>query len=260
MLQMLKFYESFKNTCHQVIRSYVDKRKTSIRKILNYKNKVKVTLPDYLVKTYYWAYLSPQNVRLLDHHFVVNTILFGYYRKLQNWFLDDLDPDASVLQPAAVYGDLSQRTHQALSDKGFLHVEDISRIQLANTRRKLKKPKNVAYKVADASDPDGCIVDVVNCFFLLHEVPDDYKERIINSLLDRVAPNGKAVFVDYHQYAMWHPLRPIMSFVYKYLEPYARGLLNKPIKDFAEKRDDFVWDTETCFMGLYQKTTAQRKS
>ena len=34
-------------------------------------------IPDYLRDTYYWAYLSPLGVALLDHPIVVWTILWG---------------------------------------------------------------------------------------------------------------------------------------------------------------------------------------
>jgi 2-polyprenyl-3-methyl-5-hydroxy-6-metoxy-1,4-benzoquinol methylase len=38
-------------------------------------------------------------------------------------------------------------------------------------------------------------VDVVCCYFLLHELPDDYKKAAMAALLDSVRPGGKVVFV-----------------------------------------------------------------
>jgi hypothetical protein len=75
----------------------------------------------------------------------------------------------------------------------------------------------------------------VCCFFLLHEVPDDYKRAIVRTLLRSVIktnednkPNaavgnesssssgkgkGKVVFVDYHMPANSHPLKFVMHTV-----------------------------------------------
>jgi hypothetical protein len=94
---------------------------------------------------------------------------------------------------------------------------------------------------------------------LLHEVPDEYKVLIVNALLDRVNLGGKVVFIDYHMPVSWHPLRPIMMMVFKFLEPFALGLIRKDIQDFAAtKRDEFSWGKRTFFGGLYQKVVATR--
>ena len=40
-------------------------------------------IPAYLQDTYYWCYISPRNVKLLDREIVVRTILWQQHRKLQ---------------------------------------------------------------------------------------------------------------------------------------------------------------------------------
>ena len=40
-------------------------------------------IPDYLQDTYYWAYINPRNVRLLDREIVVRTILWQQHNRLQ---------------------------------------------------------------------------------------------------------------------------------------------------------------------------------
>ena len=39
-------------------------------------------LPEYLLKNYWWAYLSPLGMKIFDHPFIVNRILWGQYQKI----------------------------------------------------------------------------------------------------------------------------------------------------------------------------------
>jgi hypothetical protein len=50
-----------------------------------------------------------------------------------------------------------------------------------------------------------------------------------------------------------------MGMVFRWLEPYAFGLVKREIADFASDRDDFTWRKKTYFGGLYQKVVAVRK-
>ena len=65
------------------------------------------------------------------------------------------------------------------------------------------------------------VYDAVCCFFLLHELPDDYKRRVGNALLGRMPPGGKLIFVDYHRAYPDYPLKPETSLVFRYLETVA---------------------------------------
>ncbi len=100
--------------------------------------------------------------------------------------------------------------------------------------------------------------DVVCCYFLLHEVPEEFKYKVVNVLLDKVEPGGKVVFVDYHKPRWWHPLKLITSIVFDTLEPFAKGLWRKEIKAFANEPDQFSWSKETIFGDLFQKVVATR--
>jgi hypothetical protein len=98
----------------------------------------------------------------------------------------------------------------------------------------------------------------VCCYFLLHEVPEEYKHLVVDSMLDNITPDGKVVFVDYHKPHWAHPLKAITSLVFDTLEPFAKGLWRNKISDFASAPDEFVWTTQTYFGGLFQKTVARR--
>ena len=216
-------------------------------------------LPDYLVKTYTWAYLKPASIVLLDNSLVVTSILWGNFRKLVQAACSEFRSGQSVLQAASVYGSFSADLAEVVGRDGRLDIIDIAPLQVANSRRKLKDYPQARVRLADAASPGGGIYDSVCCFFLLHEIPDDHKRAVVDGLLAKVPPEGKAVFVDYHQTIPVHPLRAVMGLVFRWLEPYASGLVKREIADFASERDGFTWRKKTYFGGLYQKVVAVRK-
>lgn len=216
-------------------------------------------LPAYLVDTYSWAYLRPRSLRLLDRHLVVNGILWGNYHALVRAACREFSKGDHVLQAASVYGNLSSRLAAQVGAEGFLDIIDVAPVQVAHCRRKLAGHDNVRVRVADASIPDRIGYDAACCFFLLHEVPDAQKRQIVNALLAAVRPGGKVVIVDYHRPVRWHPLRPVMAAVFRWLEPYASGLVSRSIMEFADRAQDFHWRKETRFGGLYQMVVAEAR-
>lgn len=216
-------------------------------------------LPDYLVNTYTWAYLRPASVLLLDNPFVVSAILWGNFSRLLRAACDEFRAGQRILQAASVYGSLSTNLAETVGREGRLEVIDIAPIQAENCRRKLAAYPQASVRVADAAAPGGGFYDGVCCFFLLHEIPDDQKRAVVNALLRSVVPGGKVVFVDYHRPWPFHPSRMVMEGVFRWLEPYAHGLISREIWDFAAQREDFHWRKETYFGDLYQKVVAVRK-
>jgi hypothetical protein len=216
-------------------------------------------IPDYLQKHYAWAYLNPRTLPILDHHLVVSAILWGNYRRLQRAVLAELAPGQTVLQAACVYGDLSVVLADFLGQRGKLDVVDVAPLQVDNCRRKLAQHAHTEVRLADAARPGGGAYDAVCCFFLLHELPDDHKRRVVDGLLASLASGDKAIFVDYHQPHWAHPLKGPMRLVFDALEPFAATLWRHEIADFASTADAFVWRKQTYFGGLYQKTVAQRR-
>ncbi len=218
----------------------------------------KPALPDYLVDTYTWAYLRPASLLLLDNPLVVSSILWGNFRRLMRTACEEFVPGQKVLQAACVYGSFSESLARTVGSEGSLDVVDVAPLQVENCRRKLRYRPWARVRLADAAAPGGGPYDGVCCFFLLHEVPDSHKRSVIRGLLDSVRPGGRVVFVDYHKPKFWHPLRGLMSFVWRRLEPFAFGLVDTEIRKLAEDTDAFTWRKETYFGGLYQKVVAQR--
>ena len=215
-------------------------------------------IPAYLRDTYYWCYLHPRNVRLLDREFVVRTILWQQHRKLQKLAFAEIQAGQSVLQPASVYGSFAPNLAEHVGPQGSLDVVDVAEVQVRSVRGKLLEYPWTRVHHSNILHFSGRPFDVVCCYFLLHEVPDDYKHLIVNQLLEKVNPGGKVVFVDYHKPRWWHPLKLITSIVFDTLEPFAKRLWRSEIQEFAAEPDRFSWRKETIFAGLFQKVVATR--
>lgn len=160
---------------------------------------------------------------------------------------------------ACVYGDLSPALAERIGPLGSLDVIDVSPLQVANCRRKLAPFPQARARIADAAQPGGGPYDAVCCFFLLHELPDDYKRAVVDASLASLASGGKAIFVDYHRPHWAHPLRGVMSLVFDLLEPFAKKMWSREIAGFATDGRDFTWRKQTSFGGLYQITVAHRR-
>jgi len=218
-----------------------------------------VKIPSYLHETYTWAYLDPRNVRLLDRDLVVLAILWGNDGRLRRAMTNEIRSGEDVLQVSHVYGSIVPNLAGVVGPRGRLEVIDVAPIQVARCREKLVSYPWARVRQANALNPGGDLYDAVSCYFLLHELPDDYKSGVVDALLGVVKPGGRMVFVDYHQPSPWHPLGWVMSRVFDALEPFAKSLWKNEIANFASAAEEFTWRKETYFGGLYQKVVAERR-
>lgn len=216
-------------------------------------------LPDYLVDVYTWAYVARPNVEFLDREPVVSMILWGQQNRLMRSARAEIEPGSRVLQPAAVYGRLCTQLAEHIGPEGEYHVTDIQPIQIEHVGRKTRGMRQVRIGLSDARTTGDGLYDTVCCYFLMHEVPEDYKRAIANNLAARVKPGGKLMFVDYHQPALLHPMRPVIWLVFKWLEPFAKALWTTELKDYVDDREAFSWRKETIFGGLYQKVVGVKR-
>ena len=212
-----------------------------------------VALPDYLRQTYSWAYLNPKTVPWLSSQPVVEAILWGNASRLIKKTVDEIEQGQTVLQAAAVYGRFSTELAKKIGPTGSLDVIDVAPIQVETAKKRVEDYSNAHVMIADATIARPQQYDTVICFFLLHEVPEDVKSKIVSAMLASAKPGGKIVFVDYHKPSKYHPLKFIMSKIFDWLEPFAKGLWEKEIKDYYLVTHGFSWKKETLFGGLYQK-------
>jgi ubiquinone/menaquinone biosynthesis C-methylase UbiE len=221
------------------------------------------SVPKYLQQVYWWAYVHPNAVRVFEREWLVNLILFGNYGRLRDAALAELGATVTgqTLQLACVYGNLTPRLARRLAPDASLDVVDILPVQLKNLATKLPADDRIVLLHGDSSSlacPDASY-DQVLLFFLLHEQPEAVRRATLAQAMRVVRPGGKIVIVDYHRPAGWHPLRLLMTGVFRKLEPYAMDLWEHEVQDFLPAAALPASITkQTYYGGLYQKLVLTR--
>jgi len=219
-----------------------------------------VSVPEYLVETYWWAYVHPVAVRVFERQWLVNLILWGNFARLRDAALDELGTqlEGRSLQVACVYGDLTVRLAERVAPQGRLEVVDVLPVQLENLAAKLDPAAPVSLRLEDStalSAPDASF-DRVLLFFLLHEQPEASRRATLAEALRVLKPGGKLVIVDYHRPRRAHPLRMLLRLVLRRLEPFALDLWRREVAAWLPRQlPPARLRKQTYFGGLYQKLT-----
>jgi len=220
-------------------------------------------IPKYLEQVYWWAYVHPNAIHVFEREWLVNLILFGNYGRLRDAALDDLGETITgqTLQLACAYGNLTPRLARRLAPQASLDVVDIVPGQLKNLAAKLPADERIVLLQGDSSAL-ACAdasYDQVLLFFLLHEQPESVRRGTLAEAMRVVRPGGRIVIVDYHLPARWHPLRLLMTGVFRKLEPYAMDLWEHEVEDFLppDVRPASI-TKQTYYGGLYQKLVLVR--
>ncbi len=221
------------------------------------------SVPSYLERHYWWAYVHPNAVRVFERQWLVNLILWGNFGRLRDAALQCLGKpiNGRTLQVACVYGDLTQRLVSQLGADARLDVVDILPIQLDNLARKLGPAPGTTLELSDSSalDLPDAHYDQVLVFFLLHEQPLETRRRTVAEALRVTKPGGLVLFVDYHRPHAANPLRFVMNPVLRLLEPFALDLWREEISAWLPKEDQGLKvRKQTFFGGLYQMTEVRR--
>ena len=215
-------------------------------------------VPEYLSKTYWWAYLHPNAVRIFERQWLVNLILWGNFARLRDAALRELGDTVhgKVLQVACVYGNFTEHLVRRLSPQASLDVIDVAPIQIKNLLSKLKDARQVRVLQQDSNDMqfDDASRDAVVVFFLLHEQPADVRLKTIAEAIRVTRPGGKIVFVDYHKPVESSPFRYLMVPILTTLEPFAMDMWRGEILDWLPAGTQAAKvEKQTYFGGLYQK-------
>ena len=220
-------------------------------------------IPKYMEQVYWWAYIHPRSVKIFEHEFLINAILFGNYDRLCSALLDEMGTPVHgrVLQVACAYGDLTPRLRERLAPDATLDVIDILPIQLSSLAEKMPADSRVTLTQGDSSAltfPDASF-DSVCMYFLLHEQPESVRRATIAEAFRVVKPGGKIVLIDYHRPAIWHPMRPLLRGIFHWLEPFAIDLWAQGIEAYfpADITPASVRKT-TFFGGVYQRLVLTR--
>ncbi len=183
--------------------------------------------PEYLVRNYWWAYLSPAGVWLFSHHAIINLILFGQYRTILSILTERLSgsPSSRMLQLTCAYGDLTP-TLADMTDE--LHLNDVAAIQLQLARTTLARrgrAAGVARMNAESLAYATDSFDTLIVFFLLHELPADARQRVLEEAMRVLKPNGRLLVAEYGADRGTHPLHRFLplSWTMERLEPFLRN-------------------------------------
>ncbi len=222
-----------------------------------------VPVPEYLQKTYWWAYVHPNAVRVFERQWLVNLILWGNFARLRDAALQELGEVVSgkVLQVACVYGNFTEYVVKRLGPQGHLDVIDVAPVQIKNLHAKLKDTRQVTVQRQDSTDLqfEDASRDAVVVFFLLHEQPVEVRHKTIAEALRVTKPGGKIIFVDYHRPVALSPWRYIMVPILTTLEPFAMDMWRGEIANWLPSGIEVAKiEKQTYFGGLYQKVVITR--
>lgn len=182
--------------------------------------------PEYLARHYWWAYLDPAGVWFFDHYPVINLILFGQYRNI----LDEVmrryaaTGGARTLQLACAYGSLTPALARAANTRE-LHLLDAAAIQLRAAQRKIFSVGKLALYArinAEALAYAADSFDTVIVFFLLHELPGEARQRVLQETVRVLKPGGHLLIAEYganRGIHVLHRLAPLRRMLEK-LEPF----------------------------------------
>jgi len=222
-------------------------------------------IPGYLTDHYWWAYVHPNAVWVFERQWLIDAILWGNYHRLRDAALDALGATlpGRTLQIASAYGDFTPSlAERATAGGGEIDVIDVLPIQLENLQRKLTAdaPVRMATMDSAALQFDDASFDRVVLFFLLHEMPEDWRRRTLAEALRVVRPGGRVVIIEYAQPRRWNPMRYLFAPILAKLEPFALDLWRHDIREFLPsdaKIEGFA--TRRYFGGLYQLVSFERR-
>jgi len=214
--------------------------------------------PLYVEELYSFLYHNKKLEKFLDDDRIQTLLTFGYNQKIIDDMLEDVGTNSSVLQIGCTFGSQIKKTAEKIGVYGSYTVVDASKDQLARSREHLIDQK-VNFELYDARKPFSKKYDTVICFMLLHELPQNSREKLINNALDAVRDGGRALFIDYHQPSSWNVLRFILKPFNRLFFPFVEKFLETPIKNCARKSTHFAWYKKTYGAKMFQKVIAVRR-
>jgi len=167
--------------------------------------------------------------------------------------------DGETLQLTCAYGHLTPKLLEKL-DKNKLYIIDVAQQQLLQARKKVNVLRLIASRMnAEKLAFKNQSFDTVIVFFLLHELPEDVREKVLSELLRVVKNNGILVFVDYSHAPVQHILYRLWIFrtIITKLEPFLASLWKVNIDERlaligrVQKKELTLEKSVTVFNGFY---------
>ncbi len=196
-----------------------------------------IPIPDYLEKYYWWAYVRPWAVWTFEREWLVNLILWGWYKPLRDAALEALGETVSgrTLQISCCYGTFTPRLEERVkAGGGQLDVIDVSPAQLRNLERKL--PEGTSTRIMHRNAVDLMLPDIsydrVILFFLPHEQPLVVREKTFAEAWRVLKPGGSLLVVEFDKPKWWHPLKYLWLPFLAFLEPFAPDIWKQDAEDW----------------------------
>lgn len=195
---------------------------------VNKKNYSPYALPHYLIKHYWWAYLSPVGVSFFDHGFIVNRILWGYYHVIAQDAVNLIcrQTEQKVAGISCAYGEFFPKlTQQSQVDN--LYLFDIAPIQIKQVKKKIPQQvidNKCQFFLSDAEHIALLTksIDTSVLFFLLHELPEAVRANVLAQAIRITKVGGRLVIADYAQFKQNHLFHrsKVYRYVFEKMEPF----------------------------------------
>lgn len=220
------------------------------------------SIPEYLLRHCWRAYVHPRAVKLFDRPWLINLILLGNCRRLRNAALAEFGaaPLGNILQVACAYGDPSPMlARRTAAQKGAFDVVDVLPILQKNLKWKLPARRPTHLHCMDSTDLNllDRRYDWVLLFFPLHEQPATERVKTLAEALRVLKPGGRLRIVDYGKPRWWNPLRYLLRPFLAVLEPFALDLWRDDLASLLPP--GMTVRRQSYFGGVYQKVVASRQ-
>lgn len=217
------------------------------------------TTPPYLKNIYGWLYKKEKYYNLLDNAYVLNILTLGAHYVLTKELTKEIYPHSQILQIGATLGSQIEKTYSVLdtAQNGSYTIVDILPDIIEKKQKKHFQHK-ISWITADASKTIKGTYDTIICYMLLHELPPRTRAKILNNLINALTPNGKIIFIDYHQPSSYNPLKYLIRAINRLYQPFAESLWKNSIKTLTPEAEKCTWSKQTYYGGLYQKVVAAK--
>ena len=180
----------------------------------------------------YPIYSDMRLIRMVDFQPIIAAILLFQYDRLVSMITAGIQRmnlhDRKVLITSCAFGNVMPRVTQAAVDAGASRVQvvDIIQNELVHARRKMPAmARHLEFLEQDATGlqlPDASVhANVV--FFLLHELPDPLKRKVLDEACRVLAPGGKLFLAEFHRPHL-SVLRALSWTYFKVFEPLGLAL------------------------------------
>ncbi len=187
-------------------------------------------VPIYLAKHYWWAYLWSHGVWFFNHQMIINAILFGQYSNLVDITLSYIknEKNGRILQLTCAYGHLTSSIIKELN-KSDLFIADVATIQLDIVRNTVEgNPDSAIYAQhltrlnAEYLAYRDNSFDTIIIYFLLHELPEQARTRVLTEAIRVLKPGGKLIITEYAEISGRHYFHRnlLIRWILGMLEPF----------------------------------------